>query len=96
MGDEDELIRFRKEALRRSGVDDVAALRRAPAVRALPQDLAAVLRLRLGLDREPARPRSRAGVAEALGLGGTRVGEMVAALEEDVLAALGPRSAIDA
>ena len=47
-------------------------------------------RLRIGLDRDPARPRTRAEVAEALGLGGARLDEMVAALEDDVLLALGP------
>ena len=41
-------------------------LRRARA------DLAAVLRLRLGLDRDPIRPRTRPEVAEAIGLGGAR------------------------
>jgi len=51
-----------------------------------------VARLRIGLDRDPVRPRTRAEVAEALGLGGARIDEMVAALEADVLVALGPLS----
>ena len=37
----------------------------------------------------PARPRTRPEVAEALGLGGARLEEMVAALEDDVIAELG-------
>jgi hypothetical protein len=96
MGDDDELARFRREALRRAGARDLTALARSRAARDLEPDLAAVLRLRLGLDRTPTRPRTRAQVAEELGLGGSAVDAMVAALEEDVVAALGPRSAIDA
>lgn len=90
MGDDDELGRFRGDALRLTGARDLAALGRSPAVLRLEPDLIAVLRLRLGLDRSPARPRTRPEVAEALGLGGARVEEMVAALEEDVLADLRP------
>jgi hypothetical protein len=90
MGDDDELGRFRGDALRLTGARDLADLGRNPAVLRLEPDLIAVLRLRLGLDRSPARPRTRPEVAEALGLGGARVEEMVAALEEDVLADLRP------
>lgn len=96
MGDDDELGRFRREALRRTGARDLAALARSRPALALEPDLAAVLRLRLGLDRSPMRPRTRAQVAEELGLGGPAVDAMVAALEEDAVDALGPRSAIDA
>ena len=88
MGDDDELSRFRGDALRLTGARDLADLGRSPAVLRLEPDLIAVLRLRLGLDRSPARPRTRPEVAEALGLGGARVEAMVAALEEDVLADL--------
>ena len=90
MGDEDDLMRFRGDVLRLTGARDIADLRLSPAVARLEPDLAAVTRLRIGLDRDPARPRTRAEVAEALGLGGARIEEMVAALEDDVLLALGP------
>ena len=95
MNDDEALIHFRDEVVRRAQAGDVAGLRRSPAVLRLEPDLAAVVRLRLGLDRDPARPRTRPEVAEALGLGGARLDAMIAALEEDVVAALGPRSAID-
>ena len=91
MGDDDELGRFRGDALRLTGARDLTDLGLHPAVLRLEPDLAAVLRLRLGLDRAPARPRTRPEVAEALGLGGARVEEMVAALEADVLVDLRPR-----
>lgn len=90
MSDDDDLRALREEALARTGARDLAGLARAPAVARLEPDLAAVLRLRLGLDRSPARPRTRGEVAERLGLGGARVDAMVAALEQDVVAALGP------
>jgi len=90
MGDDDDLGRFRGDVLRLAGARDLADLRLSPALARLEPDLAAVTRLRIGLDRDPARPRTRAEVAESLGLGGERVEEMVAALEDDVLAELGP------
>lgn len=90
MGDEDDLVRFRGDVLRLTGARDIADLRLSPVLARLEADLAAVTRLRIGLDRDPARPRTRAEVAEALGLGGARIDEMVAALEDDVLLALGP------
>lgn len=90
MGDDEDLGRFRGDVLRLTGARDVADLRLSPALARLEADLAAVTRLRLGLDRDPARPRTRAEVAGALGLGGARLDEMVAALEDDVVLALGP------
>jgi hypothetical protein len=88
--DDDRLLaRFRADALSRAGARDIAALAASPAALRLEPDLAAVLRLRLGLDRSPARPRTRVEVAEALGLGGARLEAMVAALEDDVIAELG-------
>ena len=90
MGDEDDLVRFRGDVLRLTGARDIADLRLSPVLALLEADLAAVTRLRIGLDRDPARPRTRVEVAEALGLGGARIDEMVAALEDDVLLALGP------
>lgn len=90
MGDDEDLSRFRGDVLRLTGARDIADLRLSPAIARLEADLAAVTRLRIGLDRDPARPRTRAEVAEALGLGGARLDEMVAALEDDVLLALGP------
>jgi hypothetical protein len=93
MSDDDDLRTLRAAALARAGAPDLRGLARAPAVAALEPDLAAVLRLRLGLDRDPPRPRTRPEVAEALGLGGARIEDMVAALEEDVLHALGPAAA---
>ena len=90
MGDDEDLSRFRGDVLRLTGARDIADLRLSPAIARLEADLAAVARLRIGLDRDPARPRTRAEVAEALGLGGARLDEMVAALEDDVLLALGP------
>lgn len=87
--DDRALAAFRTQALRRAGARDLAALASAPAALRLEADLAAVLRLRLGLDRSPPRPRTRPEVAGALGLGGARIEEMVAALEDDVLDALG-------
>jgi hypothetical protein len=88
--DDDLLRALRDEVLRRSGAPDLARAAVAPSVVALEPDLAAVLRLRLGLDRNPVRPRTRAEVAEAIGLGGARVDEMIAALEQDAVEALGP------
>ncbi len=90
MGDDDDLSRFRGDLMRLTGARDLADLRLSPALAGLEADLAAVARLRLGLDRDPARPRTRPEVAEALGLGGARLEEMVAALEDDVVLALGP------
>lgn len=90
MGDDQDLGRFRGDVLRLSGARDLTDLRLSPAIARLEADLAAVARLRIGLDRDPVRPRTRAEVAEALGLGGARIDEMVAALEDDVLVALGP------
>lgn len=90
MGDDEDLARFRGDVLRLAGARDLADLRLSPAVSRLEPDLAAVTRLRIGLDRDPVRPRTRAEVAEALDLGGARIDEMVAALEDDVLVALGP------
>ena len=90
MGDDQDLGRFRGDVLRLSGARDLADLRLSPAIARLEADLAAVARLRIGLDRDPVRPRTRAEVAEALGLGGARIEEMIAALEDDVLVALGP------
>ncbi len=88
---DDDLLRdLRGEVLRRTGAPDLARAALAPAVVALEPDLAAVLRLRLGLDRDPVRPRTRAEVAEAIGLGGARTDAMIAALEEDAVEALGP------
>lgn len=88
--DDDLLRALRDEAVRRAGARDLSRLAATPAFAALEADLAAVLRLRLGLDRDPPRPRTRAEVAEAIGLGGRRVDEMIAALEGDAVAALGP------
>lgn len=88
--DDDDLSRFRGDLMRLTGARDLADLRLSPALAGLEADLAAVARLRLGLDRDPARPRTRPEVAEALGLGGARLEEMVAALEDDVVLALGP------
>ena len=93
MSDDDDLRSLRASALVRTGAPDLARLARTAAIARLEPDLAAVLRLRLGLDREPARPRTRSQVAEALGLGGARVEVMVAALEADALDALGPSPA---
>lgn len=90
MGDDEDLGRFRGDVLLLTGARDLADLRLSPAIAGLEADLAAVARLRIGLDRDPVRPRTRAEVAEALGLGGARIDEMVAALEDDVLVALGP------
>jgi hypothetical protein len=92
MGDDEDLSRFRGDVLRLTGARDLADLRLSPVIARLEADLAAVARLRIGLDRDPVRPRTRAEVAEALGLGGARIDEMVAALEDDVLVALGPVS----
>jgi hypothetical protein len=89
MDDDRALARFRSEAMARVGARDLGALAASPAALRLEPDLLAVLRLRLGLDRSPARPRTRPEVAEALGLGGARLEEMVAALEDDVIAELG-------
>lgn len=89
MDDDRLLARFRADAMRRVGARDLAALAASPAALRLEPDLLAVLRLRLGLDRSPARPRTRVEVAEALGLGGARLEAMVAALEDDVIAELG-------
>jgi hypothetical protein len=89
MDDDRALARFRTEAMARAGARDLTALARSPATLRLEPDLMAVLRLRLGLDRSPPRPRTRPEVAEALGLGGARLEEMVAALEDDVLTELG-------
>lgn len=89
MDDDRALARFRRDATARAGARDLAELAASPAVLRLEPDLLAVLRLRLGLDRSPARPRTRVEVAEALGLGGARLEEMVAALEDDVIAELG-------
>lgn len=93
MGDDGDLARFRGDLLRLSGARDLVDLRLSPAIARLEVDLAAVARLRIGLDRDPVRPRTRAEVAEALGLGGARIEEMVAALEDDVVAALGAAAA---
>jgi hypothetical protein len=90
VSDDDLLRELRADVLRRCGLRDLARVATAPQFVALEPDLAAVLRLRLGLDREPARPRTRPEVAEAIGLGGARLDEMVAALEEDAVEALGP------
>ncbi len=90
MSDDDDLRALRAAVLARAGAPDLTALARSAAVGRLEPDLAAVLRLRLGLDRTPVRPRTRPEVAEQLGLGGARVEQMIAALEEDVVAALGP------
>jgi hypothetical protein len=88
---DDDLLRdLRAEVLRRTGVPDLARAARSPAVIALEPDLAAVLRLRLGLDRTPVRPRTRTEVAEEIGLAGGRIDAMIAALEEDAVEALGP------
>jgi hypothetical protein len=95
VADEDDLRILRQEVLLRTGAPDVGSLARSPAIAGLEPDLAAVVRLRLGLDRVPPRPRTRAEVAEAIGLGGARIDAMVAALEEDAVAALGP-SPLDA
>lgn len=92
MGDDEDLGRFRGDVLRLTGARDLADLRLSPVIARLEADLAAVARLRIGLDRDPVRPRTRAEVAGALGLGGARIDEMVAALEDDVLVALGPVS----
>ena len=90
MGDDQDLGRFRGDVLRLSGARDLTDLRLSPAIARLEADLAAVARLRIGLDRDPVRPRTRAEVAEALGLGGARIDEMVAAPEDDGLRALRP------
>jgi hypothetical protein len=88
---DDDLVRgLRDEVLRRTGAPDLARAAASPRVAALEPDLAAVLRLRLGLDRSPARPRTRPEVAGVIGLGGARIDEMIAALEEDAVEALGP------
>jgi hypothetical protein len=89
MDDDRALAQFRTQAMSRAGARDLAALAASPATLRLEPDLMAVLRLRLGLDRSPARPRTRPEVAEALGLGGARLEQMVAALEDDVIAGLG-------
>lgn len=93
MSDDDDLRMLRGAVLARTGAGDLVGLARSAAIARLEPDLAAVLRLRLGLDRTPARPRTRPEVAEELGLGGARIDEMIAALEEDVVAALGPAAA---
>lgn len=88
MGDDDaDLAALRRAALARAGARDLGELAHSPAVGGLEPDLAAVLRLRLGLDRSPPRPRTRAEVAEEIGLGGS-IERMVAALEDDALEAL--------
>jgi hypothetical protein len=88
--DDDLLRRLRDEVLLRTGAPDLPRAAASRQVLALEPDLAAVLRLRLGLDRDPVRPRTREEVAAAIGLGGRRVDQMVAALEADAVAALGP------
>lgn len=90
VSDDDLLRELRADVLRRSGAADLSRVVTSRAFVALEPDLAAVLRLRLGLDRAPARPRTRPEVAEAIGLGGARLDEMIAALEEDAVEALGP------
>lgn len=90
VSDDDLLSELRADVLRRSGAGDLSRVATSPAFVALEPDLAAVLRLRLGLDRDPARPRTRPEVAQAIGLGGARLDEMIAALEEDAVEALGP------
>ena len=94
MSDADELRELTAEALRRTGTRDVLELARCEAFARLPPDLDMVMRLRLGLDRSPPRPRGRDEVAREMNIGGRIAEKAVAAMEEDALLALGPPSAI--
>ena len=94
MSDADDLRELTAEALRRTGTADVLELARSEPFSRLPPDLDMLMRLRLGLDRTPPRPRSREEVASEMGIGGRTAERAVAALEEDALSALGQPSAI--
>lgn len=94
MSDADDLRELTVEALRRTGTGDVLELARSAAFARLDPELDMVMRLRLGLDRTPPRPRSRTEVAQEMSIGGRTAERAVAALEEDALLALGPPSAI--
>lgn len=94
MSDADDLRELTVEALRRTGTADVLELARSEPFARLPPDLDMVMRLRLGLDRTPPRPRSREEVAQEMSIGGRSAERAVAAMEEDALLALGPPSAI--
>ena len=89
MSDDDDLRALTADVLRRSGVEDLGRVAGSSAFARLEPDLDAVLRLRLGLDRDPIRGRTRREVAEAMGFGGARLEEMIAAIEEDAVEALG-------
>jgi hypothetical protein len=92
--DADDLRELTAEALRRTGARDVAELGRTPQFTRLEAELSMCLRLRLGLDCTPPRPRTRAEVAREMSIGGRIAERAVAALEDDALLALGPPSAI--
>ena len=94
MSDADDLRELTAEALRRTGTGDVMELARCEAFARLEPELDMVMRLRLGLDRSPPRPRSREEVAQEMNIGGRIAEKAVAALEEDALLALGPPSSI--
>jgi hypothetical protein len=91
--DEADLQELTAQVLRRTGAGDVTAAAGTRAWSLLEPDLDAVLRLRLGLDRDPVQPRTRRQVAVAMGLGGARIEEAIAAIEEDAVEALGPAAA---
>ena len=85
MDDDRALARFRRDAMARAGARDVAGLAAAPAVLRLEPDLAGrAAPAARASTADPARPRTRPEVAEALGLGGARLEAMIAALEDDV------------
>jgi hypothetical protein len=89
VNDDDQLRNLSAEVLLRTGARDLAEARGSAALAGLEPDLRAVLRLRLGLDRDPIRPRTRGEVAETMGMGGPRIAEGLAAIERDALDALG-------
>ena len=89
MSDDDELRNLAAEVLMRTGSRDLADVRRSAGLARLEPDLRAVLTLRLGLDRDPIRPRTRAEVAETMGMGGSRIEEGIAAIERDATDDLG-------
>lgn len=89
MSDDEELRNLSAGVLLRTGARDLADVRRSAELARLEPDLRAVLSLRLGLDRDPIRPRTRDEVAETMGMGGPRIAEGIAAVEQDALDALG-------
>jgi hypothetical protein len=89
VNDDDELRNLSAEVLVRTGSRDLADVRRSAGLARLEPDLRTVLTLRLGLDRDPIRPRTRSEVAETMGMGGPRIEEGLAAIEQDAVDDLG-------